>query len=172
MRKGLFAVCLVSLFALWAAGPAKAQSPHFISASANIDSSTGDLIVSWKEAGLGNLLPSPGSIDYEATAEATATYGCINGGGKHPKATNKETVSGPVNAGGSFPIGKNGQITASLTITPPGPGDFSCPAGQTLELGTVNYIVVSLVDTTNKIDASLTGTCASDSGCTAVINRF
>jgi hypothetical protein len=43
-----------------------------------------------KEAGLGdNQL-----VDYVASADASATYACINGGGKHPQAQNKETVNG------------------------------------------------------------------------------
>jgi hypothetical protein len=128
------------------AGTAWAQSPHFTKTGATIQSD-GSLNVSFKEAGLGdNLL-----ISYEATADATATYGCINGGGNHPKATNKETVSGPVSASGTFSSGKNGTISQSLTLSPPGPGDFTCPGGQTLELGSVSYTNVSITDTTNGV---------------------
>src|SRR5262249_25466286 len=39
---------------------------------------------------------------------------------------------------GSFPV-SHGQTTASLTVGPPGPGDFSCPSGQTLFLQSVTY---------------------------------
>jgi hypothetical protein len=46
-------------------GSAFAQSPHFLSA---------------KEAGLGNNA----LIAYTVSADATATYACINGGGNHP----------------------------------------------------------------------------------------
>jgi hypothetical protein len=54
--------------------------------------------LSAKEAGLGNNA----LISYTASADATATYVCINGGGNHPKATNKGTVSGLVSASGTF----------------------------------------------------------------------
>jgi hypothetical protein len=92
-----------------------ADSPHFISASASGPNSAGQLTVSFKEAGLGNNQ----LITYLASADATATYACINGGGNHPKASNKETVSGPVSATGTFSSGKNGTISQSLTLNPP-----------------------------------------------------
>jgi hypothetical protein len=135
---------------LMVASPALAANPHFINASASVDSA-GNLIVSWKEAGLGdNQL-----IAYTVTADASATYYCINGGGKHPQASNKETVNGPVSGSGSFSSGKNGQITASLTVSPPGPGDFSCPSGQRLVLGDVTYMNITLTDITNDVSVFL-----------------
>src|SRR5205085_8780543 len=105
----------------------------------------GDLVVSWKEAGLGNDV----TITYTATANATASYACINGGGNHPSASNKETVNGPVSASGSFLSGKNGSITASLTGEEPGAGNFSCPSGQSMVLAGVSYTNVLLTDTIN-----------------------
>jgi hypothetical protein len=89
---------LKSLLTLWAAlscvSVALAQSPHFVRADATIDRQTGDLIVSWKEAGLGaNTL-----IEYTLSGSASVGYACINKGGKHPQASNKETVNGPVDA--------------------------------------------------------------------------
>jgi hypothetical protein len=110
--------------ALMTATAAFAASPHFIRATATLSGT--NLVVSWKEAGLGdNQL-----IAYVASADATATYVCVNRGGSNPSAQNKTTVSGPVSASGTFSSDKNGQITASLTILPPGPGSFSCPPGQ------------------------------------------
>jgi hypothetical protein len=116
-----------------------ASSPHFISASASLDSS-GNLVASFKEAGLGTTV-STESITLSASG--TATYACINGGGKHPSATNKETVSGPVSGTGSFPV-RNGATTGSLTVGPPGPGTFTCPSGQKLVLAFVSYTNVKL----------------------------
>src|SRR5215472_7961552 len=69
---------------------AYADSPHFISASDSVNSS-GSLVASFKEAGLGTTVSTE---TIKLTADGTATYACINGGGNHPKATNKETVSG------------------------------------------------------------------------------
>src|SRR5215208_8444389 len=150
MRKiGIIAV--LSLMAgVLAAVPALAQNEHFIRASGSVNNTTGALTVSFKEAGLGtNQL-----INYTLTADATATYVCVNRGGGNPSAQNKTTVSGPVTASGTFSSGKNGQVTASLTVSPP-PSDISCPPGQSLELASVTYTNVVLTDTTNNVSISL-----------------
>lgn len=134
-----------------------ADSPHFVSASAKLSGS--NLIVTWKEAGLGtNQL-----INYTASADATAVYVCVNNGGANPSAKNKTTVSGPVSATGTFSSGKNGNVTASLTLNPPGPGGFSCPSGQDLEVASVSYTNVAITDNTNGITESIPGTFST--GC-------
>ena len=129
-------VTLATVLAVLAlAGTAYAASPHFVKASASGPNSAGQLLVSFKEAGLGdNQL-----ITYHATADATATYACINGGGNHPQATNKDEVSGPVEATGTFNSGKNGSISRTLTLNPPSPGSFTCPPGQRRVLADVSY---------------------------------
>ena len=149
MRKiGIIAVLSLMAVAL-AAVPALAQNEHFVRASGSLNND-GSLTVSFKEAGLGtNQL-----IDYTLTADATATYVCVNRGGANPSASNKTTVSGPVSASGTFSSGKNGQVTASLTVSPP-PSDISCPPGQSLELASVTYTNVTLTDTTNNISIEL-----------------
>jgi hypothetical protein len=139
------------------AAVALADSPHFIRATAA--TSGANLVVSWKEAGLGDNQ----NISYVANADATATYVCVNRGGGNPSAQNKTTVSGPVSAAGTFSSGKNGQITASLTLNPPGPGTFSCPPGQSLEIAQVTYTNVSITDTTNDITEPIPGTFST--GC-------
>jgi hypothetical protein len=126
-----------------------ADSPHFIRASGTLNSN-GSLTVNFKEAGLGTNQ----NIDYTLTANATATYVCVNNGGANPSAQNKTTVAGPVSATGTFSSGKNGQVTASLTVSPP-PSDISCPPGQKLELASVSYTDVTLTDTTNNVSISL-----------------
>ena len=154
---------LLAFATTFTAAPAFAQSPHFVSTS-GAAGANGELVVSFKEAGLGNGQ----TIDYSLSANASATYGCVNGGGNHPKATNKETVSGPVGASGSFTASRNGNISQSLTLIPPGPGSsFSCPGGQTLELGTVSYSDVEITDITNNISQAVgTGTF------TVTVNSF
>src|SRR5215216_4685121 len=118
--------------------PALAVSPHFVSANATVSGT--NLVVSFKEAGLGtNQL-----ITYQATADATATYVCVNRGGANPSAQNKTTVSGPVSASGEFTSGKNGQVTGSLTLSPPPNTTLTCPPGQSLELASVSYTNVSV----------------------------
>jgi hypothetical protein len=152
------AAALVMSLALMAmmATAAFAQNEHFIRASGSLNND-GSLTVSFKEAGLGTNQ----NIDYALTADATATYVCVNRGGANPSAQNKTTVAGPVIATGTFNSGKNGQVTASLTVSPP-PSDISCPPGQSLELASVTYTNVTLTDVTNGISVEL-GTF--DSGC-------
>jgi hypothetical protein len=153
------AIVLVVLTAFAAlAQQALADSPHFNRASASLNND-GTLSVSFKESGLGdNQL-----ITYTASADATATYVCVNRGGKNPEAKNKTMVSGPVSATGSFSSGKNGSISQSLTISPPSAGEFSCPPGQDLELAQVSYTNVAITDTTNGVTEPISGTF--DSGC-------
>src|SRR5262245_47376360 len=79
-----------------------AGSPHFVVADASRSGDT--LSVNFKEAGLGN--------EPQVHVVLTATALCINGGGKHPKAVNKESV----NAAGDFPV-QNGKAEGTLSVT-------------------------------------------------------
>lgn len=156
MKRRIAVVALAFMAVALIAQQAFAQNPHFIRASGSLNAN-GSLTVSFKEAGLGdNQL-----IDYALTADATATYVCVNRGGGNPSAQNKTTVAGPVIATGSFASGKNGQVSASLTVSPP-PSDISCPPGQSLELAEVSYTNVVLTDTTNNVSIALG---PFDSGC-------
>ena len=122
-------------------------APHFLSASA---SQSGDnLVVSFREAGLGNT-----DITVQATADATAVYACINGGGKNPSAANKRTINTAVSASGVFSP-KNGSVRGSLTLTNPGPGDFTCTPGQRLTLVSVTYTNVRVTDVTNNVSVAI-----------------
>lgn len=130
----------------------KADSPHFIRASASLNSS-GQLTVSWKEAGLGGGV----TINYTAGAQnASGFYACFNGGGKHPQAANKEEFNGPVTANGNFTTSKNGSINGSLTASPPPPTQ-GCPGGQRLVLAFVSYTGITVTDNTNGISANVPG---------------
>jgi hypothetical protein len=122
---------------------ALADSPHFISEGTASITSTGAYHVSnFKEAGLGNTV-STESITLSATA--TATYACVNGGGNHPKASNKQSVTSPVSNTGSFPV-RNGSTTGSLSVGPPPAGPFKppCSPPQTVVLAFVSYTNVVL----------------------------
>ena len=136
-------IAIASVVCLFAATVALAASAHFINCS---KTASGDnLTVSFKIAGLGNELTC-----VTVQADATATYLCINGGGKNPSAANKRTVSARLVKTDCF-TPHNGSISGSITLTPPGPGDFSCPNGQRLVLqaGSVSYTNVKAVDTTH-----------------------
>ncbi len=127
-----------------------AASPHFVGrVTATIDPGTGNLTVNWKEAGLGNNQ----NINYVATADATATFVCVNNGGQCPDAANKTTVQGPVSAPGTFNSGRNGSISASLTVEPPAATAF-CPGGQTEVLAEVSYTNIQITDLTNNVTAN------------------
>jgi hypothetical protein len=139
------AALVATVFALAAvAASASTSGAHFMTASGSVNDA-GALVVNWDEAGLGNE-----DITYLLTANASATYACINGGGNHPKASNKETVQGQVSAGGSFQA-RNGRVIASLAAGPLSAGDFSCPSGQELVLACVSYTGIVLTDTTNGV---------------------
>ena len=149
MKRLVFLILAALTLVLGTALPAQAASPHFIRASGTLNAD-GSLTVNFKEAGLGTNQ----NIDYVLSADATATYVCVNKGGANPSAQNKTTVAGPVSASGTFNSGKNGQVTASLTVQPP-PSDISCPPGQRLELASVSYTDVLLTDTTNNVSIAV-----------------
>jgi hypothetical protein len=133
-----------------AAQAALAASPHFLKASA---ARSGDnLVVSWKEAGLGDNL----NINYVASATATREDSCVNNGDKVPKDPKKTTTQSPVTSGGTFSV-KNGSVTGSLTVSPPAT-TLSCPPGQTATLISLVYTNVSITDATNGITEPIPGT--------------
>ncbi len=128
--------------------PASAVAAKFHDATASVNND-GSLTVSFDERGLGD-----GDINYVLTADASATFACINGGNKHPQAANKETINSQVSAAGTFQS-KNGRVIASLTTTAPTSGDFACPSGQRLVLASVSYSNIVLTDTTNSSTTSV-----------------
>jgi hypothetical protein len=156
MKRRIAVVALVFVAFALIAQQAFAQSPHFIRASGSLNAD-GSLTVNFKEAGLGTNQ----NIAYALTADATAVYVCVNRGGGNPSASNKTAVAGPVIATGTFSSGKNGQVTASLTVEPPFE-DIGCPPGQSQELASVIYENVTLTDTTNNVSIALPD---FDSGC-------
>jgi hypothetical protein len=152
---------LVQAFALsCAAAGALAASAHFVRGpTASIDTSSGDVTVTWKEAGLGDTV----SVDYVASATAAARYQCVNRGGNCPAASNKQDVLTNVSASGTFQSGKNGAINGSLTFEPP-EGTLNCPGGQVLKMVSVSFTSIALSDTTNGITANATPSALAMSG--------
>jgi hypothetical protein len=141
-KKLLGALALVlATITLWA-GTAYAGAAKFHSATSSVNGS-GALVVSFDERGLGNE-----NINYTLTADATALYACINGGGKNPSAANKQAFEGQVSGGGSFEP-KNGRVVADLSTGPLLAPSFTCPNGQRRVLAAVTYTNIVLTDTTN-----------------------
>jgi hypothetical protein len=122
---------------------------HFFKATASI-SDTGALVVTFDEAGVGQQ-----QVNYTVTADASATYACINGGGNHPKAANKATFNGPVSSPTVGFQPENGRVKGSISVGPLGSGNFSCPSGQTLVLASVSYSNITLTDVTNGVTATI-----------------
>jgi hypothetical protein len=166
LRTVLVALAVLALSALGAVA-AFAGAPTFTKVTATITSgkttttsaatsaadalltTTDVLLVSFQE----NRVGQNTGIDYTVSANAFATYACINGGSKNPKASNKATVGGPVTAPGTFSSDANGNVKGAIEVSPPGPGDFTCPTGQQLVLAKLTFTNITLTDTTNGIVA-------------------
>lgn len=137
MRKFVLVLTLtVSILAL-AAPSAMAGNPHFVG-SPTVTREGNSLTVSGKEAGLGN--------EDQVHIVVTATALCINPGGHHPKAENKESVS----AEGDFPV-QNGKADFTLTVTATFQPDCTPPMS-------VVFTDVTVTDETNGISKSFQGT--------------
>lgn len=104
--------CIVAALAMLAAPAAWAGSPHFV--SVDVSRTDDSLICAGKEAGLGS--------ETQVHILCTATAECINGGSKHPKAENKDSLA----AEGDFPV-QNGKAEFSLTLTADFQPDCSPP---------------------------------------------
>ena len=140
-RKFGIALAVVTTLVI-TAGLSLGVAANFHSTTGSVNNA-GAVVVSFDERGLGN-----GNIDYLLTADAEAVFACINGGGKHPQAANKETINAEVSGNASFES-KNGRVTASISAGPPSAGSFSCPGGQRLVFASVVYTNIVLTDLTN-----------------------
>jgi len=137
MRRRILAILLsIALVGSLAATGAWAGSPHFVSIS--VVRTDDSLTVFGKEAGLGN--------EAQVHIVVSATALCINGGGNHPKAVNKESVSSE----GDFPV-QNGKANFSLILTATFQPECSPPM-------TVAFTDVEVCDATNNICQSFQGT--------------
>jgi hypothetical protein len=154
-RRALAVVALGAVITGAAGGTAAAGSPHFIKNATKASMSGANLVVSFKEAGL----ESGSTETVTVSATATTTYECVNNGGKNPSASNKTTTSTAVSTSGTFTADKNGNITGSLTLSPPTAAalGFSCPPGQTVTFVSVTYTNVAIADTTSAASLALGG---------------
>jgi hypothetical protein len=107
-----------------------AGSPHFVPGT-TVTVSGNTVTVSGKEAGLGD--------EAQVHVVLTATAECFNGGGNHPKAANKTSVT----AAGDFPV-QNGK--ADFTLTGTASFQPECSPPMTVEISNV-----VIEDTTNGI---------------------
>jgi hypothetical protein len=135
MRRTLLVAALALAIAAVAVPVAWAGSPHFVSNTVTATRTDDSLIVSGKEAGLGD--------EAQVHIVVTATAVCINNGGNHPRAVNKESVSSE----GDFPV-QNGKAEFSLTLTATFQPSCSPPM-------TVEFRNVTVTDETNGISRNL-----------------
>jgi hypothetical protein len=135
MRRLTVAAVLALATAAVAVPVAWAGSPHFVSNTVTATRTDDSLIVSGKEAGLGD--------EAQVHIVVSATAECINPGSHHPKAANKESVSSQ----GDFPV-QNGKAEFSLTLTASFQPECSPPM-------TVRFVNVTVTDTTNGISKNL-----------------
>jgi hypothetical protein len=117
---------------------AVAGAPRFINSAFSITRSDDTLTVSGKELVWATRRRS------HVVLSATAL--CINPGGNHPKAVNKESES----AAGDFPV-QNGKAEFTLSVTATFQPECSPPM-------TVSLMDVTVMDTTNGLTHSFPGT--------------
>ena len=115
-----------------------AGSPHFVQSATSASVSGNTLTVMAKEAGLGD--------EAQIHVVLTATALCINGGGNHPKAVNKASVS----AAADEPV-QNGKADYTISVTATFQPDCVPPM-------TVSFTDIVLTDETNNLTANIPGT--------------
>jgi hypothetical protein len=137
MKRAVVVVAVMATMVVFTQQVAWAGSPHFVDSTVTCTSSGNTLTCSGKEAGLGD--------EAQVHIVVSATAECINPGGNHPQAGNKESFS----AEGDFPV-QNGKANFSLTLTATFKPDCSPPM-------TVQWSDVTVTDTTNGISVSFPG---------------
>jgi hypothetical protein len=123
-------VSITAIVALVAATGVMAGNPHQVQAC-TVTESGNTLTVSCKEAGLGD--------ETQVTILITAEALCINPGGKHPKAVNKESISDE----SQQPV-QNGKVDFTQVVTATFTPDCTPPM-------TVDFTNVTVTDLTNNI---------------------
>ena len=136
MRRAVFVLFAGLLAFSLGTQAALAGSPHFVG-GISITRTDNSLTVSGKEAGLGN--------ETQVTISVSADAQCINPGGNHPKAGNKESFS----TEGTFPV-QNGKALFSLTLTATFQPDCTPPM-------TVVFTNVVVADTAHGLSQTFPG---------------
>lgn len=136
--------------------PAIGTGAHFLYAASTVNAA-GELVINFKEAGLGNINES---VPIHVTGDATATYQWYNNGGNKPQG---EPFSAhfAIDVTQTFPV-QNGQVTGTITISPPPPPDdfLTHPhADNWVAKFTVSYTNVAL---TSYQDTTQTATTAGE----------
>jgi hypothetical protein len=145
---GILSILLLTLL------PAvQAYAASFISIGA--DPSIGDphLHVFFKEVGVGGS----GTVSYQATSDATATYDCLTSSGNvigHKTITAQESAMKGETADGKGKVIVLPGSPEQIVISPPPAGNFSCPGGRAPTLASVIYTHLVLTDLTHGVSIS------------------
>lgn len=161
MFKRILVICVALFTALFLmGGPAHAApdgsggSPHFIKNATTASLSGSDLVVKFKETGL-----QSGSVEtVTVAATLSATYQCINNGGRNPNDPKKTTINVAVSESEDFTADRNGNITGTVTVSAPEADTvLDCPSGQTAILTAWKYTNISITDETSGAFLSIRG---------------
>ena len=121
----------------------RADSPHFVGGqTATLDTKTGDYSVSFKEAGLGS---TPVTYTLAAGAGTTFTYQCFTKSNNTPQGS-PNSVSGSTDTTVTTITPRNGQVTATITVSPDQDGAGCQGGGLVLKLIAVDWDGVTLTD--------------------------
>jgi hypothetical protein len=144
MRCKSFTLALLAM-AVITGGVALAQNAHFVKLSGDIGTG-GALDLTWKEAGLGDSV----TVNYTATAQACAIFACINNGGQHPQAANKQSTFGNPVQDTTCTSQQNGTVSCGVSVGPPSP-PITCPDSQGPYLTWVEYKNIVVTDNNNAV---------------------
>jgi hypothetical protein len=148
MKRALVTTMFTLLLACLTATTALAQSPHFIKVSTpSIDTSNGNLTISFKESGLGS---TPVTYTLAAGSGTTFTFQCFTKSGNNPQGA-PNSISPSTLSQDTTITPRNGQITASISLQVLQDGASCQGGGLVLKLIHVKYVDVSLTDTTDGI---------------------
>jgi hypothetical protein len=135
--------------------PAIGTGAHFLYATSTVDAA-GDLVISFKEAGLGNV----SSVPITVSGNANASYQWFNNGGNKPQGV-PFSANETITVTQVFPV-RNGQTTGTIIVSPPPPpADFLTHphAGNWVAKFTVSYTDIAL---TSFQDTTETATTAGE----------
>jgi len=168
VQLGLAIVAALAVVGGLASPVSAANFPHFRTANVSlaggapaggigaIESTTDsadlpDLLYEWTEVGIGRA-----DVTYSLDTVVTATFGCVNGGANKPKASNKFTVTEPLELSLTRTADENGRIEDSVILDTNSvvPTDFSCPQGQMLVAVSATFTNNTITDTTNGVTAT------------------
>jgi hypothetical protein len=144
MRFRSFTLALLAM-AVIMPGVALAQNAHFVKLSGDIGTG-GALDLTWKEAGLGDSVV----VHYTAQANTCAIFACINNGGQHPQASNKESAAGTVLQNTECTSQQNGTVSCGVSVGPPS-APITCPDSQGPFLTWVEYKNIVVTDNDNLV---------------------